>query len=69
MKNKGDMIKKGLGGKNQKILPFLDVKSSKSTESVYRSIPIRCLSAACHGGYVGPAVYQLSALANHQLFS
>ena len=41
MKNKGDMIKKGLGGKNQKILPFLDVKSSKSAESVYRSIPIR----------------------------
>ena len=40
MKNKGDMIKKGLGGKNQKILPFLDVKSSKSAESVYRSIPI-----------------------------
>ena len=41
MKNKGDMIKKGLGGKNQKILPFLDVKSSKSAKSVYRSIPIK----------------------------
>ena len=36
MKNKGDMIKNSLGVKKRKIQPFLDVKSSKSAESLYR---------------------------------
>ena len=40
MKDKGDMIKKSLGVKNRKIHPFLDVQSSKSAVSLYRSIPI-----------------------------
>ena len=38
MKNKGDMIKKGLWVKKSKIHPFLHVKSAKSTESLYLSI-------------------------------
>ena len=37
MKNKGDMIKKGLWVKKPKIL---NVKNANSAESVYRSIPI-----------------------------
>ena len=40
MKNKGDMIKNSFGVKNTKIHPFLHVKSAKSAESLYRSIPI-----------------------------
>ena len=40
MKNKGDMIKKGLWVKMPKIHPFLHVKSANSAESVYHSIPI-----------------------------
>ena len=38
MKNKGDMIKNSSGVKKRKIHPFLDVKSSKSAESLYRYI-------------------------------
>ena len=40
MKNKGDMIQKGLWVKKPKIRPFLHVKSANSGESLYRSISI-----------------------------